>query len=92
MEGREPRIVFGQEHHLYAATEDVVLGVAPILDLPHQREECLDVALPEKDPVDRPAVTVRRVIDLREARRQRGDTGTGGAPEPTEPPPPPPGP
>ena len=43
-------------------------------------------------PVDRPAVTVRRVIDLREARRQRGDTGTGGAPGPTEPPPPPPGP
>jgi GAF domain-containing protein len=40
-------------------------------------------------PADRPAVTVRRVIDLREARRQRGDTGTGGAPGPAEPPPPP---
>ena len=41
-------------------------------------------------PVDRPAVTVRRVIDLREARRQRGDTGTGGAPGPTGPTEPPP--
>jgi PAS domain S-box-containing protein len=31
-------------------------------------------------PTDRPAVTVRRVIDLREARQRQRDTGTGGAP------------
>jgi hypothetical protein len=42
-------------------------------------------------PEDRPAVTVRRVIDLREARQRQRDTGTGGAPgspNPTEPGPP----
>ena len=32
-------------------------------------------------PQDRPAVTVRRVIDLREARQRQRDTGTGGTPE-----------
>jgi hypothetical protein len=38
-------------------------------------------------PQDRPAVTVRRVIDLREARQRQRDTGTGGTPptDPTEP-------
>ena len=38
-------------------------------------------------PQDRPAVTVRRVIDLREARQRQRDTGTGGTPPtgPTEP-------
>ncbi len=36
-------------------------------------------------PTDRPAVTVRRVIDLREARQRQRDTGTGGPPEPNPP-------
>ena len=34
------------------------------------------------EPVERPAVTVRRVIDLREARQRARETGTGGPSEP----------
>jgi hypothetical protein len=37
---------------------------------------------PAAEPVERPAVTVRRVIDLREARQRARETGTGGPSEP----------
>jgi hypothetical protein len=36
---------------------------------------------PAAEPVERPAVTVRRVIDLREARQRARETGTGGPSE-----------
>jgi PAS domain S-box-containing protein len=41
---------------------------------------------PAAEPTERPAVTVRRVIDLREARQRSRETGTGGPPEPAGPP------
>ena len=55
VDGVEAGFVLDQDDGLYAPNQNVVLGVALILDLLDHRQQRLHVALPQKGPVELPA-------------------------------------